>query len=139
MLEKQSPAWKDIGSATIEHKGEDNLYSHLRYWKNATAVAATNGPPSQGQALGDNPVVEKGGVALDVYILQAKQPLNFVPDQRVSVLFNPYKAESVIDLVYKLSFPPGEPANSANTVYDVIQKQSNELREAMRHIIDFQR
>jgi len=137
MLAQQFPAWKDIASATIEHKGEDNLYSHLRYWKNAAAVAATNGPPSQGQALGDNPVVERGGVALDVYILKAKQPLNFEPDQRYCVLSD-YKAESLIDLVYKLSFPPGEPANSTTTVYDVIQKQSNALREAMRHMIDFQ-
>jgi hypothetical protein len=100
----------------------------------------TNAPLNPARELGDNPMVEKGGVALDVYILDAKEPLNFVPDQRFCVFCND-TAACLINLVYKLRFHPGEVnpwSDSARTVYDVISNESRRLTVAMDHIIDFQ-
>jgi hypothetical protein len=139
VLAPQFPAWKDIGSATIDQDGAHHVYSHLRYWKNVARNTTTTAPLNQAQGLGDNPVVEKGGVALDVYILNAKEPLAFVPNQRQSVFFNPYTAESDIDLVYRLRFNPGDPiSNSARTVYGVTYGQLGRLTDALRHFIDFE-
>ena len=90
----------DLGSATIENKGTNNLYQHLRYWKDAQAETATN----TGQPFDARPVVSKGGMTLDIYILKADEPFGFVVGNGYDHTFVSADGKERISLIRRMHF-----------------------------------
>jgi hypothetical protein len=78
-IEPQYPLLTNINSATIDNKDTNYIYQHLRYWKKAGGPTEGSNSTNQRVALDVNPVVERGGMALDVYLLSRDEPFGFDP------------------------------------------------------------
>ncbi|MGD1083994.1 MAG: hypothetical protein ABSA47_04485 [Verrucomicrobiota bacterium] len=145
-LSQRFPAWSDIGSASVENRGGRFLYNHLRYWKDVQSEAATNSAVSQAASFGESPVVLKGGVALDVYILNEDEPFGVVGDfgDSYHVFSSPDGRHEVV-LSYELHFNRRDQfydsvqicRDTARAVQAIFEKQALILRKKMDNRVDF--
>lgn len=139
-LAQQYPILSNIGSATIETKGTNYLYQHLKFWNKAHVVDTNDFKPFQGHPLIGSTKVEKGGIALDIYLRKSDEPFGFDPDNTDTLVSDDRK----IQLQYILFFNPYERFNDSGqvkatdkAVRDVIESQRDILRKKLSDIIDF--
>jgi hypothetical protein len=141
-IEQKFPDLSGIGSATIERKGVGYVYSHLRYWTNAHAGPAAQNVLNHALPLVENPIVEKGGIALDVYILSADEPFGY----KTNSVYRLYarQGHEKIELIYSLHFNHEDQLNNLaqvktiiQAIKEVIEKQEQNLRKTMDSIVDF--
>lgn len=133
----------DIGAATIENKGPQYVYQHLHYWKNAHVATTNDTPPYQGPPPMDIPFVEKGGIALDVYLRNADEPFGF----RQSGTYGLVSPDGKTQLEYSFYFNRHDnmvqdskvlmDRSPDKAVREVIENQREILRKKLDAIIDF--
>jgi hypothetical protein len=152
LLGEKSPVLSGVGSTAIERKGDGYVYGHLRYWTNAQArnpaasppaSSATNSPARSAtslMALPENDVaVGKGGLALDVYILNADEPFGSIPDNAcdMSIL----DRQSKIKLYCRLRYNRQSAEDTAmvrtvsQPIQDLIENEAKALRKALDNML----
>jgi len=138
----QFPALSGVSSATVENKGGLYLYSHLRYWREVNGDLTTNAEAFQLQPIDTIPAIRKGGLALDVYLLNVDEPFGFISGKGYPVYTDEGKTK--IELVYALHFNREDELTNSVQLRDtsaairgVIEKQAQMLRKAMDNIINF--
>jgi len=130
-LAQQYPVFSNIVSATIENKGTNYVYQHLRYWENAHDVTTNDFLPYQAPPPTDRPVVEKGGIALDVYIRNVDEPFGF-RNNNTGNLISP---DRKIQLDYDLYFNSHDEFYDSRTNVLVIDKAVRNLMANQCHIL----
>lgn len=133
----------DMGSATIENKGPQYVYQHLHYWKNAHVATTNDALPYQAPPPMDIPFVEKGGIALDVYLRNEDEPFGFrpidtyvvvSPDRKTRLDYNLYfnRRENLVqDSKVLMDINPNK------AIGEVIENQREILRKKLDDVIDF--
>jgi len=127
----------------IENKGPQYVYQHLHYWKNAHVATTNDALPYQAPPPMDIPFVEKGGIALDVYLRNEDEPFGFRPDGTYSLVSPDRKTQ----LNYSLYFNRHEnlvqdskvlmDINPNKAIEEVVENQREILRKKLDDIIDF--
>jgi hypothetical protein len=115
----------DISSATIENKGTNYLYQHLRYWKNAQAETTTNTEHS----FNTTPSVGKAGMSLDIYILKSDEPFGFVAGNGYDYTFVSADGKEKISLIRRMRFSRDLTTNDLVQVRATIKAIDGVIRE----------
>jgi hypothetical protein len=116
-------------------------YQHLHYFSHAHVVGTNDLALFQTPPPADWPVVEKGGIALDVYIRNENEPFGFRPDSSDTWVSPDNKTQ----LDYRLLFNERDQFYDSTTLVEttdkairnVIENQRSILRKKLDDIIDF--
>ena len=140
-LAQQFPVLSDIGTATIENKEPQYVYQHLHYWKNAHVATTNDALPYQAPPPMDIPFVEKGGIALDVYLRNEDEPFGFRPIDTY-IIVSPDRKTQLDDSLYFNRFDQFYDSkelfrDTGKAIRDVIENQRQILRKKLNDIIDF--
>jgi hypothetical protein len=143
-IRSQFPLLSNLNTATIENKGTNYVYQHLRYWVNASGPTETNNATNQESAFYSKPVVESGGMALDVYVLARDEPFGFDPKGFALVIEN---GKPKVVLTYRFSYnrhdedyktPDGQMRLSTRrAVEKLIEDEEQPLRKKLDKMISF--
>ena len=140
----QYPLLSNLNSATIDNKGTNYAYQHLRYWVNTSAPSEANNSTNQQAAFYERPIVEMGGMGLDVYLLNRDEPFGFDPNGYPLLVEN---GQPKVVLGYRFSFnrrdenyntPDGQVRAATRRAVDkIIEDQEQQLRKKLVNIISF--
>jgi len=149
-IQPQYPLLSNINSATIETKGTNYLYQHLRYWEKASVASepdgATNNSAVQKWPSSVWPGVDKGGMALDVYLLSRDEPFGFNPTGARGYPLITKNGEVKVELVYFINFNRNDVHSDAgpkmtlptrNAIYKIMDDQDQATRRALDNVIQF--
>jgi hypothetical protein len=133
-LEKRFSQLSDMDSAVIRYGDATNFNDiHLEYRKNVEPVPMTNAS-NETQAL-ERPTGGGNETALDFYILNVDDPIQMRTDT-YHILF---KTGDRVRIRYSYSLRWSSRDNEMRTaVAAVVQKEVNELREALKQTISFE-
>jgi hypothetical protein len=140
-LAQQFPVLGDFGSATIENKGAEFTYNHLRYWKKVNGPS-TNALPTRLLPDVATHEIDQGGVAFDAYIVNADEP--FGPFTGNGYPLYTSNGQIKIKFVYALRFNTQDELHASvdaikaarTAVLDVYDRQCKAARKAMDNVID---
>lgn len=140
-LAQQYTRLSNLNSATIKTEGTNYLYQHLHYWNKAHFEGTNNLPSYKALFPDEQPMVEKGGLALDVFVWNEGEPFNFRPNNSYEWVSPDHK--TLMD--YRLYFNARDHffddkaavASTEKAIRQVIETERSRLRRRLNDIIDF--
>lgn len=135
------PMLSNVSSATIENKGTNYIYQHLHYWRNAHFATTNDALPHQAPSPLDIPFVEKGGIALDIYLQNEDEPFGFRPDNTDTLISPDHRTQLYYSLYFnrrdQIYDSPALVKATNKAIRDIIENQRGILRQDLNNIVDF--